>query len=124
MLAVAVGASTYEHYLDSKKSVVILATTTSTYDSGLLDYLVPMFASRYNAEVRIVSVGTGQAIEIAKRGDADLVFVHCKDLELEFVNSTYGVHRLGVMYNDFILIGPTSDPAEIAQSENVTDAFK
>ena len=111
--AVLVSTLAYEQYLSSQKSIVVLATTTSTYDSGLLDYLMPKFENKTGVEVHVISVGTGQAIETAKRGDADLVLVHSKKLELEFVNSTYGIHRVGVMYNDFILIGPTTDPAEI-----------
>lgn len=119
----AVSAFAYE-YLNSQKPVIFLATTTSTYDSGLLDYLIPQFESEYKAEVHIIPVGTGQAIETAKRGDADLVLVHSKKLELDFINSTYGIHRLGVMYNDFIIIGPTSDPAGTNGLSNATDAFK
>jgi len=114
----------YEQYLSSQKSVIVLATTTSTYDSGLLNYLMPKFESKYHAEVHIISVGTGQAIETAKRGDADLVLVHSKKLELEFINSTYGIHRVGVMYNDFMIIGPMSDPAGIKDLTNATEAFK
>lgn len=114
----------YEQYLSFQKSVVVLATTTSTYDSGLLDYLMPEFQSKYNIEVHIISVGTGQAIAIAKNGSADLVLVHSKKYELEFVNSTYGIHRVGVMYNDFLLIGPTNDPAGINGLTNATEAFR
>lgn len=106
------------------QSPILLATTTSTYDSGLLDYLMPKFESKYNVTVNIISVGTGQAIEMAKRGDADLVLVHSKKLELEFINSTFGIHRVGVMYNDFVIIGPTSDPAEIKNLTNATEAFR
>lgn len=125
ILAVAVSSVfAYEQYLNSQRSAIVLATTTSTYDSGLLDYLMPKFESRYDVEVHVISVGTGQAIEIAKRGDADLVLVHSKKLELEFIDSTYGVHRIGVMYNDFIVIGPASDPAGISGTENATEAFK
>jgi len=105
-------------------SPILLATTTSTYDSGLLDYLMPKFESKYNVKVNIISVGTGQAIETAKRGDADLVLVHSKKLELEFINSTFGIHRVGIMYNDFMIIGPASDPAEIKDLTNATEAFK
>ena len=119
-----VSASAYDSFLRSQKSVVVLATTTSTYESGLLDYLMPTFESRYNVEVHILSKGTGEAIEIAKRGDADLVLVHSKKLELEFINSTYGVHRVGIMYNDFIIIGPTSDLAGVNGLSNATEAFK
>jgi len=114
----------YEQYMNSQKSVVVLATTTSTYDSGLLDYLMPQFQSKYNIEVHIISVGTGQAIAIAKNGSADLVLVHSKKYELDFVNSTYGIHRVGVMYNDFLIIGPTSDPAGINGLANATEAFR
>jgi len=114
----------YEQYLHSQSSVVVLATTTSTYDSGLLDHLMPVFEGRHGISVHIISVGTGQAIEIAKRGDADLVLVHSKKLELEFVNSTYGVHRVGVMYNDFMIIGPVNDPSGVDGLTNATEAFK
>ncbi|MEM2995596.1 MAG: substrate-binding domain-containing protein [Candidatus Bathyarchaeia archaeon] len=124
-LAVAVvGVFAYEQYMHSQKSIIVLATTTSTYDSGLLDYLMPIFQEKHAAEVHIISVGTGQAIETAKRGDADLVLVHSRQLELEFVNSTYGVHRVGVMYNDFIIIGPANDPAGIGGLTNATETFR
>lgn len=121
---IIVGIFTYEQFLSSQKTIIVLATTTSTYDSGLLDYLMPIFQSKHNAEVHIISVGTGQAIEIAKRGDADLVLVHSRQLELEFVNSTYGIHRIGVMYNDFVIIGPPEDPAGINDLGNATEAFR
>jgi len=124
LAVVVVSAIAYEQYVNSQKSVVVLATTTSTYDSGLLDYLMPEFQSRYNIEVRIISVGTGQAIAIAKNGSADLVLVHSKKYELEFVNSTYGIHRVGVMYNDFLIIGPEGDPAGINGLTNATEAFR
>ena len=123
-MVVVVGMFAYEWYTRSQKSTIVLATTTSTYDSGLLDYLIPIFERKYNAEVHITSVGTGQAIEIAKRGDADLVLVHSRQLELEFVNSTYGIHRVGVMYNGFMIIGPKSDPAGINGLANAMEAFR
>lgn len=113
LVGAVVSVFAYEQYTRSQKSIVVLATTTSTYDSGLLDYLMPIFQEKYNVEVHIISVGTGQAIETARRGDADLVLVHSRQLELEFVNSTYGVHRVGVMYNDFLIIGPVEDPAGV-----------
>ncbi len=125
ILAVAVvSVLAYEQYQNSRRSFVVLATTTSTYDSGLLDYLTPQFQNRHDIEVQIISVGTGQAIAIAKNGSADLVLVHSKKLELEFVNSTYGIHRVGVMYNDFIVIGPSDDPAGIYGLLNATEAFQ
>jgi len=120
----AIGGIVYDSYLNAQKPVVVLATTTSTYDSGLLDYLMPQFQSKYGISVHIISVGTGQAIAIAKNGSADLVLVHSKKYELDFVNSTYGIHRVGVMYNDFIIIGPTSDPARINGLTNATEAFR
>ncbi|MBS7610220.1 substrate-binding domain-containing protein [Candidatus Bathyarchaeota archaeon] len=118
------GIYIYSSYLSSEKSIIILATTTSTYDSGLLDYLIPIFKNKYNYEVHIIPVGTGQAIEMAKRGDTDLILVHSKQLELEFLNSGYGIHRIGIMYNDFIVIGPVEDPAGIKDLMNVTEAFQ
>lgn len=101
-----------------------MSTTTSTYDSGLLDYLLPIFQKKYNVQVNVLSKGTGESIEIAKRGDADVVLVHAQSLEIPFVNAGYGVHRVGVMYNDFIIIGPKEDPAGITGTTNATYAFQ
>lgn len=123
-VVVIVSVFAYEQHILSQKSIIILATTTSTYDSGLLDYLMPFFQEKYGVTVHIISVGTGQAIEIARRGDVDLVLVHSTQLELEFVNSGYGFHRIGVMYNDFIIIGPLNDPAGISGLKNATEAFR
>ncbi len=103
---------------------LLLATTTSTYESGLLDFLIPMSERKLNVKVLTISVGTGQAIEIAKRGDADAVLVHSKELEETFVREGYGIHRIGVMYNDFVIIGPNSDPARIKNVANSTEAFR
>ncbi len=124
LAVVAVSAFAYEQYQSSQISVLVLATTTSTYDSGLLDYLMPKFESKYNIDVHMLSLGTGQSIDAAKRGDADLTLVHSKTLELNFTASGYGIHRVGVMYNDFIIIGPTTDPAGISGLTNATEAFK
>ena len=85
--------------------------------------MTPIFEKRYNVKVEIISVGTGQALEIAKRGDADLVLVHAKELEEAFIRDGYGVHRIGVMYNDFVITGPISDPAGIRGMTNATGAF-
>jgi tungstate transport system substrate-binding protein len=92
---------------------LILATTTSTYDSGLLDYFLPVFNEKYNYEVKVVSLGTGQALELAKNGDADVVLVHAKKTELGMVEQGHFVDRHDVMYNDFIFVGPETDPAGI-----------
>lgn len=119
-----VSSLAYEQYFTSGGSVVVLATTTSTYDSGLLDYLLPKFESEYGVKVHMIPVGTGQAIESAMRGDVDLVLVHSRQQELEFINSTYGIHRVAVMYNEFVIIGPAEDPACIGGLTNATEAFR
>ncbi len=98
---------------------MVLATTTSTYDSGLLDYLLPDFEARYNARVEVIAVGTGQAIKTAEQGDADVILVHARAREDKFVAEGYGVDRQDVMYNDFVIIGPEGDPAGI---RGMTDA--
>ena len=108
---------------DNNRERLILATTTSTYDSGLLDELVPKFEDQYHVYVDIISVGTGQAIATAKAGDADIILVHSRSRELEFVDGGYGHHRIGIMYNDFVIVGPSNDPANIRGLNNVTEAF-
>ena len=108
---------------DTNRERLILATTTSTYDSGLLDTLVPTFESKHHVYVDIISVGTGQAIATAEAGDADIILVHSKSAELAFVDGGYGYHRVGVMYNDFIIVGPSGDPANIQGLTNATEAF-
>ncbi len=127
-MTVAIGASllVYSYLLQPppQKTVLLLSTTTSTFDTGLLDYLMPVFQKNYGVEVRILSKGTGESIEIAKRGDADVVLVHARALEEAFVSEGYGVHRVGVMYNDFIIIGPKEDPAGISGTTNATYAFQ
>jgi len=123
LFVIALGGALAFEYFQQPMEHFRLATTTSTYDSGLLDYLTPIFETKHNVKVDVVSVGTGQAIEIARRGDADMVLVHAKELEEVFVRDGYGVHRVGVMYNDFVIIGPTSDSAGIKGIMNVTEAF-
>ena len=94
-------------------AVLNLATTTSTNDSGLLDAILPAFEEQHNASVQVVAVGTGQAIALGEAGDADVILVHSRSREDAFVADGHGTARYDVMYNDFILIGPTSDPAAI-----------
>jgi tungstate transport system substrate-binding protein len=118
------GFIAYNQFITLKQQSLILATTTSTFDSGLLDYLTPFFERKYNVKIKILAKGTGEAIEIAKRGDADAVLIHAKELEEAFVNEGYGVHRVGVMYNDFIIIGPKNDPAGIKGLLNASYAFQ
>ncbi len=89
------------------------ASTTSTQNSGLFDYLLPIFEKKTGIKVDVVAVGTGASIEIGKRGDADVVFVHAKEQELKAVEEGFFVNRHDVMYNDFVIIGPTNDPAKI-----------
>lgn len=94
-------------------AVLRLATTTSTYDSGLLDAIVPDFEQELNAEVDIIAVGTGQALALGEAGDVDVILVHARSREDAFVESGYGTQRYDVMYNDFVLVGPQDDPAGI-----------
>lgn len=100
------------------------ASTTSTQNSGLFDYLLPFFEKKTGIKVDVVAVGTGAAIEIGKRGDADVVFVHAKEQELKAVEEGYFVDRHDVMFNDFVVIGPHSDGAGIKDMKSATDAFK
>jgi tungstate transport system substrate-binding protein len=104
-------------------TVLRLATTTSTQDSGLLDVILPDFESRYNARVDVVAVGTGQAITLGENGDADVILVHARSKEDAFVESGNGVARYDVMYNDFILVGPPADPAGIAGMQSASEAL-
>lgn len=103
---------------------ILLATTTSTYDSGLLDYLVPVFTEETGIEVRILSRGTGAALELGQRGDADVLLVHDRDAELKLVEEGYFTDRYDSMYNDFILVGPAADPAGIGNIESVLEALQ
>ena len=102
---------------------VILATTTSTYDSGLLDTLVPIFEEQTEYEVKIIAVGTGQALAMGERGDADVLLVHAPSSELELVESGAAINRQLVMHNDFIIVGPEDDPAGIEGTTLAADAF-
>jgi tungstate transport system substrate-binding protein len=92
---------------------IVVASTTSTQDSGLFGYLLPLFKQKTGIEVRVVAQGTGQALDTARRGDADVVFVHAKSAEEKFLSEGFGVKRYPVMYNDFVLIGPQDDPAGV-----------
>ncbi len=105
-------------------TTLTLATTTSTYDSGLLDYILPDFESKFNAKVDIIAVGTGQAMELGKNGDADVLLVHARAKEDEFMANGDGVRREDVMYNDFVLVGPASDPAGVKEKGKAVGAFK
>ena len=119
-LAAVVAASP----LAAEDKFITVASTTSTQNSGLFEYLLPKFEKETGIKVRVVAVGTGQALAIGRRGDADVLFVHDKVAEEKFVAEGSGVDRKEVMYNDFIVIGPKSDPAKIAGGHDVLVAFK
>ena len=101
-----------------------LATTTSTRDSGLLDLLVPMFEKETGIEVKVVAVGSGQALELGRRGDADVLLTHAPDAEEQFMAEGHAEQRRGVMHNDFVLVGPQTDPAQIKDQTPITEAFR
>lgn len=104
-------------------TTITLATTTSTRDSGLLDSLVPAFEQKTGIHVKVVAVGSGQAIEMGRRGDADVLLTHAPNAEKRFVTEGHGTERQLVMYNDFVLVGPKSDPASVTAAQSVTGAF-
>ena len=118
MLALAAFAAT------AQDRYITVASTTSTEQSGLFGHIMPLFEKETGIKVRVVALGTGQALDLARRGDADVAFVHAKAAEEKFVAEGHGVRRVPVMYNDFVLIGPKSDPARIAGSKDVVEALK
>jgi len=101
-----------------------LSTTTSTENSGLLYVLLPPFEKMFNIKVDVIPVGTGKALKLAENGDVDVTMVHARSLEDKFVDEDYGVNRRDVMYNDFVIIGPESDPAGIKGAKTAAEAFK
>ena len=103
---------------------IVVASTTSTEQSGLFATLLPAFEKDTGIKVRVVALGTGQALDLARRGDADVVFVHDTVAEEKFVAEGFGVKRMPVMYNDFVLVGPRSDPAKVAGSKDILGALR
>ena len=103
---------------------IICSSTTSTENSGLFSYILPMFEKKTGIKVKVVARGTGAAIEMGKRGDADVAFVHAKEQELKAVEEGFFVDRHDVMYNDFVIIGPVNDPANIKSEKSTTESFK
>jgi len=103
---------------------ITVASTTSTEQSGLFGYLLPIYAKKTGVQVRVVALGTGQALDVGRRGDADVLFVHDKPAEEKFVADGFGVGRREVMYNDFVLIGPKGDPAMVARGRDIVAAFR
>jgi tungstate transport system substrate-binding protein len=108
----------------AQEKFITVASTTSTEQSGLFGYLLPIFEKKTGIQVHVVAVGTGQALDIGRRGDADVVLVHARPLEEKFMAEGQGVKRYDVMYNDFVLIGPKSDPAHVAGMKDVAAAFR
>ena len=106
------------------ESVVMLATTTSTQNSGLLEYLLPSFQAESGLEVRVIAVGTGKALRMGEDGDVDLLMVHAKPAEEEFVAAGFGVKRYELMYNDFVLVGPKEDPAGLRKAQTIQQAMQ
>ena len=103
---------------------ITVASTTSTEQSGMFKHLLPIFQKKTGIEVRVVALGTGQALDLARRGDADVVFVHARSAEEKFIAEGHGVKRLPVMYNDFVLVGPKSDPAKVAGGKDIVEALR
>lgn len=106
------------------KEFIILQSTTSTRDSGFYKHLLPKFEKKYGFDVRVIAVGTGQAIANAKKCDADVLIVHHKDSEEKFVKDGYGIYRKEFMFNDFVIIGPKKDPARIKKARSINEALK
>src|SRR5215471_16313171 len=112
------------HAAFAQERSIIVASTTSTEQSGLFGFLLPRFFAETSIQVKVVAVGTGQALDIGRRGDADVVFVHDRPAEEKFMAEGFGVKRFDVMYNDFVIIGPRADPAHIAGGKDVLEAFR
>jgi len=108
----------------AQEKFIVVASTTSTEQSGLFGHILPAFQKKTGIQVRVVALGTGQALDLARRGDADVVFVHARSAEEKFLSEGYGVKRFPVMYNDFVLIGPKSDPASVAGGKDILEALK
>jgi tungstate transport system substrate-binding protein len=110
--------------VQAQERFITVASTTSTEQSGLFGHLLPRFEQKTGIKVRVVAVGTGQALDLARRGDADVVFVHARSAEEKFLAEGYGVKRFPVMYNDFVLIGPKTDPAKIGGGKDILEALR
>ena len=108
----------------SEEKEILCASTTSTENSGLFAYILPVFEKKTGIKVKVVARGTGAAIEMGKRGDADVAFVHAREQELKAVEEGYFVNRHDVMYNDFVIIGPPDDPSKIKGVKSASDAFR
>ena len=108
----------------AERASIVIQSTTSTANSGLYDYLLPLFEESHDIKVNVVAVGTGQAIRNAMRGDGDILLVHAESDEKQFVADGWGVERFDLMFNDFVLVGPASDPAGLQRADSVSEALK
>lgn len=117
-MASAVGAA------QAQERFITVASTTSTEQSGLFGHLLPAFERKFGIKVRVIALGTGQALDVGRRGDADVLFVHDAQAEAKFVTDGFGVSRREVMYNDFVLIGPRADPAKVNGSRDISQALR
>jgi len=124
LIAAAVALLCATPAVHAEDKSIVVASTTSTQDSGLFEYLLPLFTKKTGIVVKVVAQGTGQALDTGRRGDADVVFVHAKSAEETFMAEGQGVKRFPVMYNDFVLIGPKSDPAGIKDMKDVAKALQ
>ena len=124
MVAAALAAAIFTAPVHAQDRSIVVSSTTSTQDSGLFGYLLPLFKQKTGIDVKVVAQGTGQALDTGRRGDADVVFVHAKSAEEKFLAEGEGVKRYPVMYNDFVLIGPNSDPAGIKGTKDIARALQ
>lgn len=121
---VAAGVAAFALSANAQTRSIVVASTTSTEQSGLFGHILPAFTKKTGIEVRVVALGTGQALDVGRRGDADVVFVHDRAAEDKFVSEGHGVDRRDVMYNDFVVVGPKSDPAKIAGGKDTAAALR
>jgi len=124
MVAAALAATVLTTPVCAQDKSIVVSSTTSTQDSGLFGYILPLFKEKTGIDVKVIAQGTGQALDTGRRGDSDVVFVHAKSAEEKFLAEGEGVKRSPVMYNDFVLIGPKSDPAGIKGMKDVAKALK
>lgn len=124
MIVLLAGMSGCQRRVEPSAATMTLATTTSTRDSGLLEQLLPIFHAKTGIEVKVVAVGSGQALELGRRGDADVLLSHAPDAEASFLAEGAGIERQPIMHNDFILVGPPRDPAEVRGMEDIVAALR
>ena len=124
VMGIILAASVVNVQAAAKQKNIILATTTSTQDTGLLDVLIPIFEKKTGYFVKTIAVGSGQAMAMGQKGEADVLLVHSPDAEKKFIAEGYGINRRLVMHNDFIIVGPGADQAKIKSTKSAAEAFK